>query len=324
MFLLNKQIPFPKNYERFIELAQEAIQEEQPALALDYFKQAYCIQQDFSLNYLLVCSYLDLSQEKQALIVATEMKESYLSTFEYIDFYVQLLLKNHLFIQAHLIVNERILMERTGEMRLLVFMKNTIRQLEQAYKRAIEEQSQLVEDELARLGEFSYGEQVRIINKETFLTQVDFISISKENVIDQRVHPFVRSLLLEELVGLHVNEEIDFLWRNGEICKVIPTKVGTSDESGSYQRLLLFLEKELIYENPILLADLLEEIRLHATLLYPLADQMIDDPILWAISYMSHDERVKHYTLQQEEQEKLANINRLQNKLRLELSNLNE
>lgn len=324
MFLLNKQIPFPKNYERFIELAQEAIQKEQPALALDYFKQAYCIQQDFSLNYLLVCLYLDLSQEEQALLLAAEMKEQYLTTFEYIEFYVQLLLKNHLFVQAHLIVNERILMERTGEMRLLVFMKNTIRQLEQAYKRAVKEQNRLVEEELSRLGEFRYCEQLRIVKKETSLTQGDFVAISKANLVDQRVHPYVRSLVLEGFVGLHVNEEIHYLWRDGKRRTIVPTRVGTSDESASYQRMLLFLEKELFSKNPILLADVLEEIRRHTLLLYPLADQIIDDPVLWAIGYMCQDEGVKQYILRSEEQEKLRAIKRMQNQLRLELNDLNE
>lgn len=72
MLLLTNKIPFPKNYERFIELGQEAVKRDNLIEAVDCFEQAYSIRQDFPLNLVLVNTYLQVGENEQALSLASE------------------------------------------------------------------------------------------------------------------------------------------------------------------------------------------------------------------------------------------------------------
>lgn len=320
MFLLTNKIPFPKNYERFIELAHEELQKNQLTKAVEFFEQAYAIQQNFSLNHLLVSTYLEIEENEQALSLASEMKENYFASLDYLELYIQLLIKNHLFIQAHSIINDRILLERSGELRKLISLKKKIRHVELMYRQFEVRKIAELEEELSHLSNHNYYEQLAIVKKAGQLPQNEFMSVSKKILLDAQVHNLVRSWVLEELANLHVKVEIEFLWRDNQIHTIVPAVVGTPVDSAAYQRMLLFLEKELINDDPILLVEIIEEIRLHSAVLYPLADEIIDNPELWAISYIStyNESIVKKYQLKENEPE-LKKIQKLQNEIRSEL-----
>ena len=323
MFLLTNQIPFPKNYERFIELGQEAIKKNNLIEAVDYYEQAYAIQQDFPLNLVLVNIYLELGENEQALSLASEMKEKYFANLDYMEIYIQILIQNHMFIQAHSLINERILMEQSGEMRKLISLKKKIRHVELMYQEFEVGKIKELQKELDHLNTHNYYEQIAIVKKAGQLPHDEFIVIGKKILLDAHVHNLVRSWILEELASLHLKEEVQFLWRDNKKYTVIPACIGTPLDSAAYQRILLFLEKELINDDPILLVDIMEEIRLHFALLYPLADEIIKDPRLWAISYISS---YSHSTAQKyqvdEEQSEIEKIKKIQNQIRLELETM--
>ncbi|OJH00062.1 hypothetical protein RV18_GL000400 [Enterococcus termitis] len=322
LFLTNK-IPFPKNYERFIELGQEAVRFGELKTAVDYFEKAYAIKQDFPLNLVLVNTYLDTKNYEQALCVASEMKECYLEYLDYLEIYILILIKNHLFLQAHSIINERILMEQSGEMRKLISLKKKIRHFELLYQQFESVKISEVKNELNRLNLCNYYEQLSVVKKSLNLPQDDFIRVGKNLLLDERVHILVRSWILEEFVSLHVKEEVKFLWRDHKTYTVVPATVGTPLDCAAYQRILLFLEKELINVAPILLIDITEEVRLHFALLYPLADQIIKSPKLWAVSYIfsyNHVIAEKYYT--EENQAEIEKIQQLQCEIRSDLETM--
>lgn len=322
MFLVNK-IPFPKNYERFIELGQEAMSQGKLMEAIDYFQKAYAIRQDFPLNFLIASTYLEVGDEEQALFLATEMKEEYVSCLEYAELYIQILIANHKFIHAHSIINERILREKSGEMKQLIFLKKKVRHAELIYEQFEIGKIRELKDELRCLKEHNYYEQLAIVKKSVHLPQEEFISIGKSILLDKDVHNLVRSWVLEEFAHLHIKEEIEFLSGDQECHKIIPAKIGGPLDCASYQKILLFLEKELINDDPILLLDLMEEIRLHFALLYPLADQVITNPKLWAISYIiAHNESNAQKYQIHESMEEIDKIRRLQYQIRYELEKM--
>ncbi|MGX7149281.1 hypothetical protein [Enterococcus ureasiticus] len=323
MFLLTNKIPFPKNYERFIELGQEAIKNNHLIEAVDYYEQAYAIRQDFPLNLVLVNMYLETGENEQALSLASEMKEKYFAYLDHMETYIQILIQNHMFIQAHSIINERILMEQSGEMRKLISLKKKIRHLELMYQQFEVGKIKELKDELDHLNKHNYYEQMAIVKKAGQLPQDEFIVIGKKFLLDERVHNLVRSWILEELVRLHVKEEVEFLWRDNKKYTVVPASVGTPLDSAAYQRILLFLEKELINDDPILLVDIMEEIRLHFALLYPLADEIIKDPRLWAVSYViSYNHSIAQKYQVDEERLEIEKIQKIQSQIRFELEKM--
>ena len=320
MLLLTNKIPFPKNYERFIELGQEAVKRDNLIEAVDCFEQAYSIQQDFPLNLVLVNTYLQVGENEQALSLASEMKEKYFAYLDYMELYVQVLIKNNMFIQAHSIINERILMEQSGEMRKLISLKKKIRHVELMYQQFEVGKIKELKEELDCLNAHNYYEQLAIVKKAGKLPQDEFIMIGKKILLDDRVHNLVRSWILEELASLHFKEEVEFLWRDDKKYTVVPATAGTPLDSAAYQRILLFLEKELINDDPILLVDIMEEIRLHFALLYPLADEIIENPRLWAVSYIiSYNHSIAQKYQVDEERLEIENIQKLQSKIRFEL-----
>lgn len=323
MFLLTNKIPFPKNYERFIELGQEAIKNNDLIGAVDYYEQAYAIKQDFPLNLVLVNIYLEISENEQALSLASEMKEKYFAYLDYMEIYIQILIQNHMFIQAHSIINERILMEQSGEMRKLISLKKKIRHVELMYKQFEVGKIKELKKELDHLNKHNYYEQMAIVKKAGQLPQDEFIVIGKKILLDARVHNLVRSWILEEFVSLHVKEEVEFLWRDNKKYRVVPASVGTPLDSAAYQRILLFLEKELINDDPILLVDIMEEIRLHFALLYPLADEIIKDPRLWAVSYViSYNHSIAQKYQVDEDRPEIEKIQKIQSQIRFELETM--
>ncbi|MEI5994970.1 hypothetical protein A5880_002558 [Enterococcus sp. 4G2_DIV0659] len=320
---MTNKIPFPKNYERFIELGQESVKQENLNEAVAYFEQAYAIKQDFPLNLVLSNMYLDIGANEQALSLASEMKEQYLAYLDYLELYIQILIKNHKFIHAHSIINERILMEQSGEMKKLICLKKKIRHVELMYQQFEVSKIKELKEELHYLNEHTYYDQLAIAKKAGQLPQEEFIEISKPILLDEQVHNLVRSWVLEELARLHVKEEIAFLWRDNQKYSVIPAVVGPPLDSAAYQRILLFLEKELINDDPILLVDIMEEIRLHFALLYPRADEIIEDPRLWAVSYIiSYNQSIAQKFQLDDERLAIEKIQKIQSKLRIELEML--
>lgn len=322
-FLLTNQIPFPKNYERFIELGQEAVKQDNLIEAVDHYEQAYAIRQDFPLNLVLVNMYLEIGENEQALSLASEMKEKYFAYLDYLEIYIQILIQNNMFIQAHSIINERILMEQSGEMRKLISLKKKIRHVELMYQQFEVGKIKELKEELNHLNRHNYYEQLAIVKKAGQLPHDEFIVIGKKILLDEQVHNLVRSWILEELVSLHVKEEVEFLWRDNKKYTVIPAAVGGPLDCAAYQRILLFLEKELINDNPILLVDIMEEIRLHFALLYPLADKIIEDPRLWAISYIiSYNHSIAQKYQVDKDGSEIEKIQMIQSKIRFELETM--
>ncbi|MGC6768390.1 hypothetical protein ACYSNR_02150 [Enterococcus sp. LJL128] len=321
---MTNKIQFPRNYDRFIELGKEAANQENYLEAIDYFEEAYAIRQEFPLNYLLVSVYVKAGENKQGLALAEEMREQYLSCLEYMDTFVQLLILNQRFISAHSIVNEQILKENCGEMRSLVRIKKKIRQAELLHQQFEVKKINALKEELAQLKNVDYYQQLALIRKSVYLPQKEFVEMAQVVLVDKAVHKLVRSWVLEELAHLHYKKEVTFLWRDGRTYQVVPASLTKPLETSSYQRIKLFLEKELLHDNHILYFDLQEEVQLHFALLYPFSDKLIKDPKLWAMcyihSYSDSDAEAYRDYLDTEEAEQ---IKEMQQNVRFELAGLN-
>ncbi|MBP1045307.1 hypothetical protein I6N96_03390 [Enterococcus sp. BWM-S5] len=320
---MNNKVQFPKNYDRFIELGKEAAVQKNMTEAVSYYEEAYAIRQEFPLNYLLVSAYITIGENQEALRLAEEMRAQYLSCTEYMETYIQLLILNHRFLSAHGIINERILMENSGEMRSLVGLKKKVRQSELLYQQFEVKKIEELKQELSGLNRLDYYQQLSVIRKSVQLPQDVFFEVAREILVDTKIHNLVRSWVLEEMSRLHYKKEVDFLWRDAKKYTVIPASLSNPLETASYQRIVLYLEKELMHDNYILYLDLLEEIRMHFALLYPFSDRLIDDQKLWAICYMvSYNDTAATKYKNELATESAAKVQKLQQAIRNELASL--
>ncbi|MBL1223902.1 hypothetical protein [Enterococcus sp. BWR-S5] len=320
---MNNKVQFPKNYDRFIELGKEAAAQKNMEEAISYYEEAYSIRQEFPLNYLLVSAYIAVGENQEALTLAEEMRKQYLSCIEYMETYIQVLILNHRFLSAHGIINERILMENSGEMRALVGLKKKVRQSELLYQQFEVKKIEELKKELSGLNHYDYYQQLSIIRNSVQLPQDEFFEVAKELLIDANIHNLVRSWVLEEMSRLHYKKEVEFLWRDNQLYKVIPASLARPLETSSYQRIVLYLEKELMHNNHILYLDLLEEIRMHFALIYPFSDRLIKDPKLWAICYIvSYNDELAAKYRNELTTEEAFQVQELQHKIRCELASL--
>lgn len=319
---MTKQIQFPKNYARYIQLGQEALADQRNQTAISYLLKAYHISPEFPLNFLIVSTQFEIGEYQEALLLASDCKEDYCSCPEYANIYIQLLIKNQQFIQAHSTVNQLILQGKSQEMRQLILLKKQISRSELLFRQYEGEKIADWKDDLFRLGDFHYTEQLMKIKQANQLPQEDFLEITKKLLVDKNVHSIVKSWLIEELSRLDVREEIKVLWRGKEIRKVCPAEVGAPYDNAAYQRIILYLEKELINQDPVLLVNLKEEIQLQFALMFPFAEEIIKDPILWAISYI-RDYSVGYYQEVDEElEQEIEEIKEIQQSIRFELNEL--
>lgn len=271
----------------------------------------------------MVNTYIAIGENQEALTLAEEMKKQYLSCIEYMETYIQVLILNYQFLSAHGIINERILMENSGEMRALVGVKKKVRQSELLYQQFEVKRIEALKKELKGLNRCDYYQQLSIIRKSAQLPQEEFYEIAKEILVDAKIHNLVRSRVLEELSRLHYKKEVEFLWRDNQLYTVVPATLARPLETSSYQRIVLYLEKELLHNNHILYLDLLEEIRLHFALIYPFSDRLIEEPKLWAMCYIASysDEAAGKYRNELTTKE-ASSVQEQQYKIRFELASL--
>lgn len=320
---MSNKVQFPKNYDRFIELGKEAAAQKNMVEAISYYEEAYGIRQEFPLNYLLVSAYITVGENQEALTLAQEMIKQYLSCIEYMETYTQVLILNHRFLSAHGIINERILMENSGEMRALVGMKKKVRQSELLYQQFEVKKIEELKKELSGLNRCDYYQQLSVIKKAVQLPQEEFFEVAKEILVDGKIHNLVRSWVLEEMSRLHYKKEVEFLWRDNQLHTVVPASLARPQETSSYQRIVLYLEKELMHNNHILYLDLLEEIRIHFALIYPFSDKLIEDPKLWAICYIvSYSDELAVKYKKELATEEAAKVQELLHTIRCELASL--
>jgi hypothetical protein len=320
---LTNKILFPSNYERFIELGHKAVKENNLLEALNFFEKAYTMVPDFSLNYYIVTLHIKLGDHERALEVATEMKEQYYSHWDYRELYIQILIKNNKFTQAHSIINEQILSEQEEDMNKFSFLRKKFRYVKLMHQQFEPKDNKEVRAELLRLGEYDYCEQFSIVKKAVQLPQEEFIDIGKNILLNNELHNLVRSWILEEFSSYHYQGTLEYLWWDQQKYAIIPATIGNPLDGAAYQRIRLFLEKELLNEDLFLLVEILEELRLHFALLYPMADQVIKNPILWAISYIifSKPAAASKYQLYNQWQE-IKEIQKIQQALRADVRSL--
>ncbi len=283
---MGEKIQFPKNYDRFILLGQEALDQENFSLAAENFEKAYQFKQDFSLNFILVTALMELGQYQKARQLAEEQLDEYYKVSDLLIVYITLLIYTQDFIKAHEIVNDQIDHMLEPQVQRWVLMKEQIERAEAHYVTTAKKKINEILAKAGHLKDFLLKDQLIYAGEIHLLPTEEFVLISKKIIKSCNMHSLIKASVLEELAKLKVKEAVDYCWIDQQVYQVFPMELENITEPASYQQLADFIEKKTMDDDPILYQALMTEIRLHFALLYPFADREVKDPKLWALSYL--------------------------------------
>lgn len=317
-------IQFPLNQKRYFQLGQKALEEGQLSLAADHFSASYALKKDFSLNFLLVSTLLEAGRAKEALSYAQEFKEAYEQGRDFLSLYLQCLLENQHFVEAHQILNEKMLVAQGSELKKLMEYKRIVRQKEVMHTQLTLDKKNQILEEFLNLPQEDYLTQLKKASLCHQLSQEDFFSACEKLFVDERLHYLVKSLLLEELVSLRFAASIPLLYRNQNIRMVSLKKLAPLRDTPLFQKLMLRLEIELRNLDPILEINLKEELRLSYVLLYPFEKEYILDADAWVKSYIYRFNPSYVTFADEEEKQKILALNCIQEELKHDLDSFTQ
>lgn len=276
-------IEFPNNDHYYLTLAEEAFTKGNFSQALENYKLAYSENPSPKLNRLIASLALEQGKFEEALAFSEEESESYLETPETIDLYLQIQLYSNRFFSAREYLWRAQKMKQFTEEQKNIWLLR-IDDQEAFYQRQQQAAMNQLESELEQLPSLSAMEQLVLVRKVKQLSEQRLQTLAEKFMVDPEIAPLVRSYLFESLARIGINEKMRYLTIQDEIVELSPA---ASDFDETLQeKIMRRLEKRLTDEDPILLANILEQVKLEMAFLYPLHYSFMR-PDAWVNSYLS-------------------------------------
>lgn len=276
-------IEFPKNDHYYLTLAEEAFSAGNFSLALENYKLAYQKNPSAKLNRLIASLALEQGDLAEALEYSEEETESYLETPEMIDLYLQIQLYSQKFFAAReFLWRAQKDKQLTEEQQNLWSMR--IDEQETFFQRQQQSVIEQLETELSQLPALMPMDQLIVVRRIKQLPEKRLQSLAESFMLDRKIAPLVRSYLFESLAKVGVVEKVRYLTIQDEIVELSPAHTGFDDTLQN--KIETLLNDYLIDEDPILLANLLEQVKLEMAFLYPLQSSFMR-PQAWVDSYLA-------------------------------------
>lgn len=314
------EIQFPMNRQRYFEMGQAALEAGDLAQAAEYFEACYTLKKDFSLNFLLTTTLLEVGDGEKALHYAQEFERHYLQGNDFFSVYLQCLLSANQFLLAHRLVNEKLLTAVGPAVKKFANYKKIIRQRELVFQQLAQEETAALKEKFLAMKEQDYLEQLELAKLSSQLPQEEFLTACRILFLEEKVHYLVKALLLEELANLHLQQKVEILYRNQNKRTVWLKDLHPIATSELFEKLILILETEIGTIDPILESNLLEEIRLGYALLYPFPEEYIQNPRNWVRAYIANYSPEYLGRQTKEEQQELLALSCVQEELKNDLS----
>lgn len=276
-------IDFPNKDQYYLTLAEEAFLAGNFKQALENYQLAYRDSPSPKLNRLIVSLLLEQGELSAALEYAEEEIESYLETPETIDLFLQVQLYSHHFFAAREFLwrvqkNSHV----TKEQQNLWQMR--IDDQEEFYQKQQRLVMQEIEIELDKLPQLPPMEQLSKVRDIQLLSNERLKKRAEDFMLDPAVTPLARSYLFESLARIGTANKVRYLTIQDEVVELSPADSGFDDSL--QQAIEEGLNQRLADNDPILLVNLLEQIKLEMAFLYPLQSSFMN-PAAWIASYLA-------------------------------------
>lgn len=276
-------IEFPNNDHYYLTLAEEAFSAGNNLKALENYKLAYRENPSAKLNHLIASLALEQGNFAEALEFSEEKSDSYLEAPETIDIYLQIQLYSYNFFAAREFLWRAKKMKRlTEEQRNIWLMR--IEDQEAFYQKQQQAIMKQLESEISQLPLLSSMEQLISVRKIKQLPEERLQALAKKFMLEPKVAPLVRSYLFESLARIGVSDKVRYLTVLDEIVELSPTTTGLDETLQN--EISTHLDECLGDEDPTLLANILEQVKLEMAFLYPLQGSFKKTKA-WVTSYLS-------------------------------------
>lgn len=276
-------IEFPYNDQYYLALAEEAFSKGEYAAALENYQQAYQEAPSLKLNQLIASLALEQGAFSTALEYAEEAAEDYLDSLESINLYLEIQLYAKRFFSAR-----EFLWRAQKAKSITEGQKNRwlirIDDQETFYQKQQQAAINTLEEQISHLPELLPMDQLTKVRGIRQLPEERLKIWADKWMLDPSVAPLVRSYLFESLARLGVSEKVGYLTLQGELVELIPAEIGIDDTLQN--QILTSLSRRLGDQDPILLTNLSEQVRVEMAFLYPL-QFAFTEPEAWTASYLA-------------------------------------
>lgn len=305
---LGNIVLFPNLYERLVSRGLEELENKNFKKAMHLFTQAREYEtENAEVNLGLLVSLVEVQHYEDARVLCQEMlKQGMGDYFQIMSIYLMVLLQMgeheemvqtiELLFQENQIPFDKI----DHFQKMLSFSKNILEKKENEIQQDDEYEHQLQEAGL--LSQKSDQELLDIITKLSKMNIRPFIDEIQQFLLDENMHPFYKTLLLNILKEQDYTNPIE-LTKFSRKVSIIPSQLEDIRENAFYKKVSTAIENVLSQQDPSLLEIIHSLLDRHRFLLYPLEPQQ--DSLVMASAYHALAEE---YMTGQEISDTVANI----------------
>lgn len=281
---MGNTLEFPFNNEMYFEKTIDYIENQEFEQALHCIEKVYATDKSAEINHLFTLILYTLDRVEEALDIADEQKDFYLQEEKNTVFYTMILIKNHSFIEAEVLVQNHLsnehspyFMEWKNAHRELVLEKESVQfQVELQKKEALKG--------LQDIESYSGLKQVKAIKKARILELKELQNVAQTILFSPNVSTYNQKAFLELLIERKDSNEYIIQWLDGP-RKIIPKDLKTFDQLPILDKLIEHIEEKLA-KHPSSIDLIKTEMINDLLVLYPFIEEVIEDVDYWVNTYI--------------------------------------
>lgn len=283
---MGDKIEFPFNDRMYFEQAVEAIERNDFETALEYIEKVYVNDKGTVVNHFYTLTLYTLERFEEALDIADKQKDFYYQNEKYTVLYTTILIKNHLFLEAEVLIQDHI--ENTHSMYFSDWkkLKEELNLERELVKLKLEREKKATKRELIELESYSPMKQAEIIGKAEELVLEDLQETARIIFANPHVTGMTKRAFLELLIKKQDTNDYVFPWFNQQ-KEIVPEQLDVFEQHPIVKQVNQHLETK-VQKIPSLFEVINVEIMNDLLMLYPFMEEVITDIDYWVDAYIDY------------------------------------
>lgn len=281
---MGDKIEFPLNSQRYFEQALQFLENQQYEKAVVCLEKVYATEKTTQINHIYTVILYTLDRVEEALEIASELKEFYMKNEKETVFYTMLLIKNHLFLEAEVLIQNHLSNNHSpyksewqnANKELVLERENVHFQMELEKKETIKA--------LNEIENYSPSKQTEIIQNARQLNLPELQRAAQTLFLNTQVLPATQKAFLELLIEKEDTNNYLFQWLDGP-RQIVPKQLKTFQELSILEDITDSLGTKL-EKNPTAIEIIYTEMLNDLLLLYPFVEEIVTDANYWVDSYL--------------------------------------
>lgn len=281
---MGDRIEFPLNGRIYFEKGVAAFEQGEQKQATKYLTKAVKYTNNVDVN--LYCAFVLSAYQKyaKALAVMNKQKDFYLNNEKHAAFYVEILIKNKLFLEAEYIIQKYQLNSMTAEDEIWEKLEYELNNSRELYNFEEKMKRKDIIQSLRSLADCSPMVQTKTVEDAKILELSDLQKLAPAILSNHQLNENARRGFLELLIQRNDENEYSFLWLN-QIRTVRPIELFEFSKISTVEHIFNLL-KDKLSKNPDLYYWVEAEMLHDLLLLYPYIDEIITDTDFWIDLYI--------------------------------------